>query len=74
MQKFDGLSQKQDGLSYIALDLNQRNFETKRMDFDSKFNLSTRPTSYLSGSKYGFNQQMSKLDDLLNSFNRKSVK
>ncbi|CAD8169164.1 unnamed protein product [Paramecium octaurelia] len=69
---------KKDGLAAFALELNQADWQSKKLDFESKY---SKPVSQQNNVKSfltptrpsQLNQHQSKLDELLNSFNRKSI-
>ncbi|CAD8109567.1 unnamed protein product [Paramecium sonneborni] len=70
---------KKDGLAALALELNQIDWQSKKLDFESKY---SKPSTIQQNSGKSFltptrplqlNQHQSKLDELLNSFNRKSI-
>ncbi|CAD8183944.1 unnamed protein product [Paramecium pentaurelia] len=69
---------KKDGLAALALELNSIDWQSKKLDFESKYSKPSiqqnNTKSFLTPNRpLQLNQHQSKLDELLNSFNRKSI-
>ncbi|CAK94260.1 unnamed protein product (macronuclear) [Paramecium tetraurelia] len=68
---------KKDGLASLALELNSLDWQNRKQDYENKFvkqQIQTTSKTFISQNKpFQYNQQQSKLDELLNAFNRKPI-